>query len=252
MNRRARGVLFLVAAAGLAALLAWALAGLPAPAEELGRYAGIVANAAVDERHATNAVVITAFDYRALDTLGEEFLLFVAGVGTVALLRTQRGEAEERRARRWEEERGPATSDALRAFGSILVAPCLLVGAYVVSHGNLTPGGGFQGGVVLATALLLVYVTGRWVVMRHVRPHSLLEVGEAMGAGGFALVGLGGLIFAGAFFENFLPLGSEGDLLSGGTIPVGNLAVGLEVGGVFALILSELFDQMLLRRRASR
>jgi multicomponent Na+:H+ antiporter subunit B len=126
-----------------------------------------------------------------------------------------------------------------------------VLGVYVTAHGHLTPGGGFQGGVVLAAALLAVYVAGTWLALRRVAPVSALELSEAVGAGAFVLVGVGGLLFAAAFLENFLPFGTKGDVLSGGMVPLANLAVGLEVAGAFGVILTELLDQIVLRRRGS-
>jgi multicomponent Na+:H+ antiporter subunit B len=248
MTRRARLVLFLVAGAGLGALLGFALAGLPGYDAPLGDTARAIAATAVSDREATNAVISVAFDYRALDTLGEEFMIFVAAVGTVVLLRTPRGEREDARAAAIEERRAPDTSDVVRALGGALAPLVVVLGVYVVTHGHLTPGGGFQGGVVIASALVLVYTAGQHVVTRGLRPIELTEAVEAAGAAGFALVGVGGLVFAAAFFENFIDTGSQGALLSGGTIPLANLAVGLEVAGAFALVLVDLLDQVVLKR----
>ena len=60
------------------------------------------------------------------------------------------------------------------------------------------------------------------------------------------MIGFGGLVFASAYLENFLPLGVAGNLLSAGTYPLLNLAVGVEVAGAVLLILGELLDQRLL------
>jgi multicomponent Na+:H+ antiporter subunit B len=129
------------------------------------------------------------------------------------------------------------------------VGPVLVLGGYVVTHGHLTPGGGFQGGVILAAALLLVYAAGQLVGLERVRPIDLVEATEATGAVAFALVALGGLVFSGALLANFLATGTLGDLLSAGTIPVLSVATGVEVTAALTLILSELLDQTLVRRR---
>jgi multicomponent Na+:H+ antiporter subunit B len=122
---------------------------------------------------------------------------------------------------------------------------------YVVTHGQLTPGGGFQGGVILAGALLLVYAAGQVVALERVRPVALVEVAEATGALAFALVALGGIVFSGALLANFLGLAPMGSLLSGGTIPVLSAATGVEVTGALTLILTEFLDQALLRGRTT-
>ena len=250
MTRRTRTALFLVAAAVLAVTLGFALSGLPGYDAPLGRYASYVVQHAVAQRHATNTVMAVTFDYRALDTLGEEFMIFAAAVGTAVLLRVGRDEREDKRAAELEERRAPDTSDVLRKLGGAFAPLTVVLGAYVVAHGHLTPGGGFQGGVVLAAALLFTYVAGRALALRRVNPIGVAELIEAAGAGGFVLVGIGGLIFAAAFLENFLGYGKAGSLLSGGTIPLGNVAVGVEVGGAFALVLVEFLDQVVLVRGA--
>jgi len=84
--------------------------------------------------------------------------------------------------------------------------------------------------------------------MRVVAPHALVEVSEAFGAASYGFIGLGGLIFAGEFFKNFLPLGNAGFLLSGGTIPLSNVGVALEVSGAFVLLWTEFLDQALIVR----
>jgi multicomponent Na+:H+ antiporter subunit B len=133
-----------------------------------------------------------------------------------------------------------------------LVAPTILVGIYIMGHGQLTPGGGFQGGVILATALLLIYLSSDYATMRAVGPTALIELAEGLGGAAFAVIGLSGLVAGGAFFQNWLGKGTVGDLLSSGTIPFDNVAVGLAVTGGFAFMLSEFLQQTLTRRRARR
>jgi multicomponent Na+:H+ antiporter subunit B len=67
-----------------------------------------------------------------------------------------------------------------------------------------------------------------------------------VGAAAFVLVAAGGFVFAAVMMENFLPLAAEGSLVSGGMIPILNVAVGVEVAGAVTLILTELLDQALL------
>jgi multicomponent Na+:H+ antiporter subunit B len=248
MSDRVRMRVFAVAGVGLLALLVWGLTGLPDFTVYRGTYGDILNRVAVPERSTTDVVTAVNFDYRAFDTLGEEFILFAAVVGVTSILRVMRGE----RTRAPEDEaagrRAPRTSLTVRVTGLGLVPPTILIGLYIVAHGHQTPGGGFQGGVILATALLLAYVSADYVTMREVGPTWLSELAEGMGAAGFALVGVSGLVAGGAFFENFLGKGTPGELLSAGTILVSNFAVGLAVTGGFALMLSEFLQQTLTRR----
>lgn len=246
MSRRARTVLGLAALGGLAVMLTAAVTGLPDFGHPRGPYAVLAPEIMLHERHVTNTVTGVTFDLRGFDTLGEELILFAAALGAAVILRAQRGERERRRAAEGEEARGPSTPDALRALGAVLVGPVLLLGLYIVVHGALTPGGGFQGGVILAGALLLVYAAGQTAAVQRVRPVTLVEVADAAGAGAYMLIAVGGLLFGSAVMANFLPLGMTGSLLSGGVIPVLSVAVGIEVTAAMTLILSEFADQMLL------
>jgi len=241
-------VIFGLGSSGMAALLAWGLAGLPSFGDFDGRYGQLLAHLTVPERHATSAVSVSTFDFRGLDTLGEEFILFTAAVGVLVLLRAQRA-GETVAAEPMRQRQPTAESLTLRSIASALAAPVLVLGAYVVTHGHLTPGGGFQGGVILMTAFLLVYLAGTHLHMRGVRPLSAMEAAEGAGAAGFALIGVGGVVLAGAFLENFIGFGTVGNLISGGFIPLLNLSVGLEVMGALLVIVGELLDQRFLVRK---
>jgi multicomponent Na+:H+ antiporter subunit B len=249
VSRSARIALGMTALAGLAALLVWGVAKLPAFGHPRGPYATLAPKLVLDERHVANAVTGVNFDLRGFDTLGEELILFVAALGATVLLRAQRTERSVERAAEIEERRGIETSPSLRALGAVLVGPVLLLGIYIVVHGALTPGGGFQGGVILAGALLLVYAAGQVAAIQRVRPVALVEVADALGAASYSLVALGGLVFGAAVMDNFLPIGTTGSLLSGGTVPLLSVGVGVEVTAGITLITSELLDQMLLRGR---
>jgi multicomponent Na+:H+ antiporter subunit B len=241
MTPRARGAVGAVGLLGLAALLGWGVGGLPAFGRYHGPY-GLVLNAVEPrERHAANVVSAVVFDYRGIDTLGEELMLFCAVMGVAFLLR-------ERRAEDTRGIRDRVTSDALRAVGLVAVPVVVLLALDLVAHGYLTPGGGFQGGVVAAAALLLVYLAGEWGAMRRAAPLVVVDVAEAGGAAGFVVVGLATLVAGGAFLENMLPLGTFGKLTSAGTIPVANWCAGLEVAAAFVLLFLEFLEEVMSER----
>src|SRR4029450_12943178 len=135
------------------------------------------------------------------DTLGEEFILFAAVVGVASILRKLRGE----RTRRPDDDAAgrhvPETSLPVRVTGLGLIAPTILVGIYIVAHGHQTPGGAFQGGVILATALLLTYLSADYMTWRAVGPIWLIELAEGVGAAGFALIGFAGAALGGGLFR---------------------------------------------------
>jgi multicomponent Na+:H+ antiporter subunit B len=252
MSDRMRLGVFAVGLAGLLGLLLWGVAGLPDFGDYRGPYGEILNRVAVPERSTTDVVTAVNFDYRGFDTLIEEFILFAAVVGVASILRKLRGE----RTRRPDDDAAgrhvPDTGLPVRVTGLGLVAPTILVGIYIVAHGHQTPGGGFQGGVILATALLLTYLAGDYKTLRAVGPTWLIELAEGVGAAGFALIGVAGLVAGHAFFQNVLGKGTPGELLSAGTIPLSNAAVGLAVTGGFVFMLAEFLQQALTRRRVGR
>jgi multicomponent Na+:H+ antiporter subunit B len=219
------------------------LLGLPHPGGAPAAYGDLAAQLSSPNRHISNAVAGVVFDIRGFDTLIEELVLFASAAGATLLLRTGATGEDEEDAEREDEARGAV--EPLRPLGALLVGPLVLFGIYIVAHGHLSPGGGFQGGVLLAGALLLVHAAGQLMAVEELRPVALVEVAEATGALAYALVGIGGIVFATVAFQDFLGSGISGTLLSGGTIPVLQVAVGVEVAGAITLILTELFNQLL-------
>jgi multicomponent Na+:H+ antiporter subunit B len=248
MTLKARRFLFFAAATALAGFFLWGMAGLPDFGDYNGRYGRLLNQRAVHERKATNVVAATTFDYRGFDTLGEEFILVAAVVGTAMLLRVQREESEEAPEDEAPDRRGPHDSDAVREFGGLMIPPSVLFGLYIVAHGHLTPGGGFQGGVILASAPVLMYLVGKYNAFRKLAPEPAIEFVEGTGAAAYAALGFVG-VFAGAqFMANVLPLGRPEELFSAGLIPPINIAVGVAVSAGFLLLLSEFLEQTLMVR----
>jgi multicomponent Na+:H+ antiporter subunit B len=242
MTRDGRLVLFLLAALALAGLYAAAVADLPPFGGGFHPYRDRAV--AAGGAHATaNVVSAVNYDQRAIDTFGEETILLGSVIGAAALLRPS-SEERERRA----EPDETLVSEAVRFAGYLLLPVTLLIGVDVVVHGHLTPGGGFQGGVVLGTAVHLLYLTGDYRALERLRPVPLYAGGEAVGTAAFATIGLAGMIAAGAFLANALPFGTFGSLLSAGTVPLLNMAVGVEVASGVVVLLAVFFEQALLVR----
>jgi multicomponent Na+:H+ antiporter subunit B len=244
MSRNTRLATFAVAAAGIAALLFWSLVGLPDFGHYHWPYGKLLNAVAVNERHTTNVVGVTVFDYRGFDTLGEEFILFTAVVGVSLLLR------------KWEAlARDPADEvrdDGVRLFGLGTVAAVLVLGLWVVAFGYVTPGGGFQGGVVLAGAFLLVYAAAGYRDYHALTPHSALEIAEAVGAGAFAVLGFIGLAYEHAYLRNFLGIGDTGTLYAGGSVALLNWATAVEVTAALLVLFSEFLRMYTIPARVWR
>jgi multicomponent Na+:H+ antiporter subunit B len=249
VSRRTRLTFFALAGAGLAAVLVIGFTGLPDFGNYHGVYGRVIDGIGVTVRHGTDLITALNFDIRGFDTLGEEFILFGSVLGIALILREMRGEQEEAHQEEAQEHRFAGASAALRALALIVIPTIVALGVYIVVHGQITPGGGFQGGVILAAAPLGAFLAGRYLGMKAIAPHLLVEVGDAVGAAGYALIGLSGLVFVGVFFKNSIPLGIPGHLLSGGQLDIASVFVGLEVSGAFLVAWTEFFDQALLVKR---
>lgn len=169
--------------------------------------------------------------------------------GVALLLRHLRDEDETERSRTLADHHFAGASDATRLLSLLLIPLLVSLGVYLALHGALTPGGGFQAGVVLAAGPLVILLAGRYLALKRVAPHWALEALDAIGATAYAAIGLGGLIFASTYLENFLPLGTSGHLLSAGMMPLNSIAVALEVTGAFLLTWTEFLDQDLVVMR---
>jgi len=246
--RSLRIALFAGGALGLAIAFAAASRKLPPVGAYAGAYGDVLNAVAVGERRATDVVSAVNFDYRGLDTLGEEFILFTSVLAVVAILRRQKDEEDDEEEAKWEPRPAP-DSDAVRVFGVGLVPLIVSFGMYMVSHGAVSPGGGFQGGVVLATAPLVVYLCAGAKPFLRIAPPPLTKAGEAAGAAGYILVGCLGVLAGKKFLENVLPLGTPGNAWSAGTILFLNLTVGIAVAAGFVELLS-VFVEEVLRREA--
>lgn len=183
------------------------------------------------ETGAANTVTSVVVGYRALDTLGEVAVLFIAATGLSTILATSK-----KRIDRKLEDASLVLKTGCRVFFPMI----LLFGAYLFIHGHLTPGGGFQGGAVIGSAFLLTYLgcSGRRVSRTASR--SL----ESLSGFGFVFLGLIGLMVGESYFlSNFLPKGELYSLLSAGIFPLIYILIGLKVGAEFAGVIDSMIEE---------
>ena len=141
-------------------------------------------------------------------------------------------------------------SKIVKTITSIMFPFTMIYGLYIIAHGHLTPGGGFQGGAVVASGLAMILVAfgSTWTLGK--MKEKNLSILESLGAICFILLALLGLGFGMTFFNNFLvgndilfggiPAVGSGfaDINTGGVLPLMNFAVGLKViAGLFAIVL---------------
>jgi multicomponent Na+:H+ antiporter subunit B len=206
-------------------------------------YGDAINGRATEERHVTNMVSAVNFDYRGFDTLGEEFMLLCAVTGVTVLLRGSRG--EQLAARRGHVPGRPilTRTDAFVLITRIYGTLTLLFGFYIALHAMTTPGGGFQGGVIVASGTVLIFLGEGYRGWRKVMKSEWLDACEGSGATLYALCGFASMAAGHPFLTNILPLGSAGDVFSGGLMLVENAGVAGAVAGGFAVIFLEFLEE---------
>lgn len=143
-----------------------------------------------------------------------------------------------------------AMSKIVRTVTNFLYAFIIMFGLYIIMHGHLTPGGGFQGGAVVGAAFALLIIAYGRVRIKKMLSATKFSVAESTGL--LAFICLGFLGISTAFFYNFLAVGryapiplfgdkpgfgsSAGSLNTAGVLPLMNLAVGMEVLAALGLI----------------
>ncbi|MEW8004838.1 MAG: MnhB domain-containing protein [Candidatus Thiodiazotropha sp.] len=177
---------------------------------------------------AANIVTSVVLGYRAIDTLGELSILFASAVSAGLVLGRRHTTA------------GTQTKGGfiLQSGGSLLFPLMMTIGFYIIFHGHLTPGGGFQGGVILAAAFFLPLLARPGARLHH----KSLSLIEGFAGASFILIGLFAMLEGKAFLQPMLIQDTLGQLVSAGTLPLLYLAVGLKVGAELASLLSRLIQ----------
>lgn len=182
---------------------------------------------------AANLVTAVVVTYRGLDTLGEVTVLFIAAAGVGLLLRRRRAAepvATERR----------RASEIVETAAQLLLPIIVLFGIYVFINGHLTPGGGFQGGAIIASGVMLLLVA----LPSPRLSRGLLAATESISGFGYVVIGVLGAILAGGFLDNrILGLGQFGTLFSAGAIPLIYVLIGLKVGSELSSVLDRFRQQ---------
>ena len=139
-------------------------------------------------------------------------------------------------------------SKMVRTVANQLIVFIVIFGLYVIAHGQVTPGGGFQGGAVIVSGVVMLLVAFNAKELKKSLRERTLSIMESSGALMFAALAFAGI--GTAFFYNLLvgtpifghvpPTGANpGDIWTGGVVPLMNLAVGIKVvAGLSAVVLA--------------
>ena len=176
----------------------------------------------LEKTGSSNVVTAVVLAFRGMDTLGELTILFIA-ITSIGLIGGT-----------FESHLKPSQSAFITQNASRFLLPFLMmIGIYIILHGHLTPGGGFQGGAVIAGAFFLAWSTG---IQRQLNQIVVLVL-ESLAGICFISIGLMALLKDQAFLTPLwkqLPLG---DLFSAGSIPLLYTAVGVKVATELAGLL---------------
>ena len=184
------------------------------------------------ELGAPNVITGILLTYRAFDTLGEVAVLFMVAAGVGLLLGAGGNEPDQ--APIDQSVKAVRPTDIVQNGADILVPLIAIFAAYIVMHGHLGPGGGFQGGAVMASCVLLLLLA---------RPDYRIQLAnlgvmESLAGLFIVFVGIAGIILAGGFLDNrVLPLGEFGAFFSAGAIPVLSVLLGVKVGCELSVII---------------
>jgi len=184
------------------------------------------------ELGAPNVITGILLTYRGFDTLGEVAVLFMVAASVGLVVGGERLQREESRDDGSEEAR--QSSEIIQSGAQILVPLISIFAAYIIMNGHLSAGGGFQGGAVIASGVVLMLLANP-----QYQPNvELLSITESAAGAFFVLAGIAGLVLAGGFLDNrILPLGQFGAFFSAGAIPVLSVLLGIKVGCELSVIL---------------
>lgn len=225
MRRVVAILLLIIVAVGIS----MSLAKIPFGTQKT-KVGGYYIDKGMEETGSVNIVTSVVVNYRGFDTLGEVTVLFIASIGLGMVLT----------AGLKEKTRKTQPASLVLYTGCRLLFPLILVfGSYTFIHGHLTPGGGFQGGAIIASGFLLIYLGCRERRISSVASN----LAESLGGLTFVVIGLVGLFFGGFFLLNFLPKGTANTLFSAGIIPVIYIAIGFKVGSELASIIDNLVEE---------
>jgi multicomponent Na+:H+ antiporter subunit B len=182
------------------------------------------------ELGAPNIVTGILITYRGFDTLGEVAVLFMVAASVGLLLKEDSTTAESADQDRPRREAG----EIVRTGTQVLLPMILTFGAYVIVNGHLSAGGGFQGGAIVASEVMLMLLARPGATLNV----ALLSVVESFAGVIYVFIGILGLVLAGGFLDaRFLPRGQFGAFFSAGAIPLISALLGVKVGAELSVIL---------------
>ena len=128
----------------------------------------------------------------------------------------------------------------------IVIPFAQVYGIFIILNGHVSPGGGFAGGAIIGTTLILYTLVFGREKGRKKFSHKASEIAESGGILMFVIVGLIGLVLAGRFLTNItagFPEGVIGNIISGGMIPILMIGIGIKVASTMISLFNLLIDE---------
>lgn len=194
----------------------------------------------LEESGARNLVSAIYLGYRAYDTLGETIVLLVAVTGTIGILKKAGAVLDDGTSFALPGEKRKSNymrTHLLETVTGKLGPIVLLFGFYVMLYGHLSPGGGFQGGVVVASGIVFLALGSSGEVRSGLIRQDVLGRIEALSFLMLLLVSMSGIFLGSGFLDN--PLKGYSSLPAAYIILL-NIIIGLKVGagiGVMCIIM---------------
>ena len=162
---------------------------------------------AMKDTHANNIVTAVLADYRGFDTLFETCVLFLSGIATLMVLSTKKRVVRKPKHQPWltkseaKDYHSSYGGTVLQASFRLIVPAVMLYGIYVLFHGELSLGGGFQAGALVACAYLMDRIMPSFETRLGEFGEEKLLIAAGLGAFVYAFTGILPMFFGGNFLE---------------------------------------------------
>ncbi len=184
----------------------------------------------LEETGAVNIVAGMILDYRAFDTFGESCVLFVSACCVLMLLKTDGKRAKEKEEEEYSDSFFEPKNDIiLQKSGKVLVPIIIIFGIYVILNGHISPGGGFSGGAIIGSGLILYLTAYGFENAQKFLSERVIKT-LTVSALTFYCVAKSYSFYTGAnHLDNIITPGTPGNILSAGLIVYLNICVGIVV-----------------------
>ncbi len=125
----------------------------------------------------------------------------------------------------------------VKKVAQLIAGLIFLYGIYIMVHGHLTPGGGFAGGALIAGSYILAILAYGSDTIKLKKEETGTSLTESISIFIALMLAVAGFfIGTKVFFNNYLPSGKIGELISAGVIPLYNIFIGIEVAAALITI----------------